>query len=175
MFRKPLLILLILPLLLTACQRAQPVPPTFQATTSRADVDIRSLPQENGVTFHIFSPKGIGDATFTLSGGDMPDTIQVRLYVDNLDQLILAYDDLRIEISAPRTGALRETLHMAGGTANLDPSSPYWVDIQPLPAEPGALLFGKPGLPASYLITLPQDFHWGNHTSFTLQWIDYYR
>ncbi len=177
MFQKTALLTLLLltALLLTAC-RQQPQPPLqFQATSMKSDADIRSVPGDNLITFHIYSPSGIGDATINLLQGDMPDTVHVRLYVKNLDYLALNYDDIAITASAPRNGPVRETLHMPTGEAKLTPDSYYWMEIQPLPAEEGGKFFGKPAQPPSYLITLPKDFQWGGHTSFSLRWIDYYR
>ena len=172
----PSLILLILPiLLLSACRQPPRSPLQIQATSVKKDVIIRSVPGDNHITFFIYSPSGIGDLTVELIQGDMPDTVQIRLFVSNLEFLSLSYDDLSITASAPREGPVRETLHMSGGEAQLTPNSYYWMDIQPLPAEEGGKFLGKPAQPPSYLITLPKDFQWGGYTSFSMRWIDYYR
>jgi hypothetical protein len=171
----PLLLLLTLPLLLTAFRKEPPPPPAFDVTSSKEDVEVRSLPDDEGVTFLIFSPTGIGDATFTLTQGNMPQPIQVRLFVKNLENLELTYGDVKIAAIATPEGVVSETLYLAGGEARIDPDSFYWVDIQPLPEEPGARLFGYPTLPPSFLITLPSDFYASGQKTFTLRWVDFYR
>ncbi|HEY79800.1 MAG TPA: hypothetical protein EYP25_09670 [Anaerolineae bacterium] len=177
MFKKtiPLILLLLTAALLSACRERPATPVRFQATSVKNDVDIRSVPGDNLVTFHIYSPSGIGDASITLLEGDMPDIVQIRLYVDNLDHLALEYDDLSITAAAKRDTSVRETLHIAASEAELTPDSAYWIEIQLLPAEEGAKLFGKPAQPPSFLISLPKDFQRTGHTRFSLRWIDYYR
>ena len=171
----PLILLLLTAALLSACRERPATPMRFQATSVKNDVDIRSVPGDNRVTFHIYSPSGIGDASIALLEGDMPDTVQIRLYVDNLDHLALEYDDLAITAAASQEGPVRETLHIAASEAELTPDSAYWIEIQPLPAEEGGKFFGVPAQPPSFLITLPKDFQWAGHTRFSLRWIDYYR
>ncbi len=170
-----LILLALAAMAISACREQPPTPVRFQATSVKTDVDIRSMPGDNEITFHIYSPSGIGDAEITLLEGDMPDHVRVRLYVKNLEHLALEYGDVTITAAAKRDAPVRETVTLPQGRADIFPDSLYWMDIQPLPAEEGGKFFGKPAQPPSYLITLPKDFQWGGYTSFTLRWIDYYR
>lgn len=189
---------IILSLLLMACGN-KAVPPTFQTSSSKEDVDIRSTyyPPEtpadikglsitdvinknvlqggDSVIFYIYNPGGIGDATIELTGGEMPKTIQARLFVNGLENLELTYGDVLIMASASANGPVVEKLRLGGGEADLAPGNPYWIDIQVLPAQEGGLFVGDPMLPASYLITLPDDFHSSQSTRFSLKWVDFYR
>ncbi len=191
-----ILLIIVMSLLLTACD--QTLPPTFQTSSTKKDVDIRSTyyPPEtsadikglsvtdvinkevikgDSVIFYIYNPSGIGDATFELTGGEMPQTVQVRLFVNGLESLELSYGDVLIMASASANGPVTEKLRLGGGEADLAPDTPYWIDIQSLPAQEGGLFIGDPMLPASYLITLPDDFHSGQSSEFALKWIDFYR
>ena len=171
-----LLLLLLSTLLLSGClQPEEPIPPKFQATSTTPDVDIRSINQKPGILFYIYSPTGIGDANIALTAGDLPETIQIRLFVSNLEHLELSYGDVTIIATANASGPQKETLQLAGGTANLSPGDFYWMNIQPLSAEDGAKFFGKPAYPPSFLITMPKDFFVSGQTSFSLRWVDYYR
>jgi hypothetical protein len=177
MFKRILMLIVLLSavgLLLTACGEDE-TPTTFQVDSTKADVDVRSTDQDGTVTFHIYSPSGIGDATIALTAGKMPETILVRLYVDGLEGLELSYGDALITVSAPANGPITEKVRLAGGEADLAPGNPYWIDIQPLPAQEGGLFIGDPMIPASYLITLPEDFHQSQQKNFHLSWIDFYR
>ena len=177
MFRRiaPLLLLfIILPLSLTACGGDEP--PSFQATSSKDDVDIRSAYADGVLTFSIFSPSGIGDASIVLTEGKMPKTVQIRLFLDGLENLEVKYDDVTIVASVATSGGGVMQKVVKGETeTEIDATSPYWLDIQPLPAKPGGVFIGEPMLPASFLITMPPDFHQSGATRFDLRWIDFYR
>ncbi len=200
MFKRVLMLILLLSvvgLLLTACGEEE-TPVTFQVSTTKSDVDVRStyyppdasidikelgvadiiegkLKRGDTVIFHIYNPSGIGDATISLTSGKMPETVLVRLYVNGLEGLELSYGDVQISASAPANGPITEKVHLAGGEADLAPDNHYWIDIQPLPAQEGGLFIGDPMIPASYLLTLPEDFHTSQSTRFTLKWVDFYR
>jgi hypothetical protein len=166
--------LIFLALFLTSCRNEAAL--GFQATSTKTDVDIRSIYEDDVVTFLIFSPKGIGDADISLSSGKMPGTVQVRLFVNGLDNLALTYDSVRITASVPNSGGpVMERVFKDGAETEIDATSPYWMDIQLLPEEPGGLFIGEPMLPASFLITLPADFHRTGAEQFFLDWVDFYR
>ena len=81
-------------LLLVAC--GEDATPTFKAQSTKEDVDIRSTYKDDVVTFQIYTASGIGDAAIELTAGKMPGTVQVRLFVDKLENLELTYGDVRI-------------------------------------------------------------------------------
>ena len=168
----PLLILM--GLLLVGCGGDNT--PTFQAQSTKEDVDIRSTYKDGVVTFNIYTASGIGDASIELVGGDMPKVVEVRLFVQGLENLELAYNDVKIIASVPTNGgAPIERVSKGGQETDIDASSPYWLDIQPLPAKEGGVFIGEPALPPSFLITLPEDFHHSQANGFELKWVDYYR
>jgi len=192
-----ILLITVMSLLLVACGN-KAVSPTFQTSSTKKDVDIRStyyppetsadtkeltitdilneeVIKDDSAIFYIYNPGGIGDATIELTGGEMPKTVQVRLFVDGLENLELSYGDVLIMASASANGPATEKLQLGGGEADLAPGNPYWIDIQALPAQEGGLFVGDPMLPASYLITLPEDFHTSQSPRFTLKWVDFYR
>ncbi len=161
-------------LFLTACGEEESL--GFQATSTKTDVDIRSTYADDVVTFLIFNPGGIGDADISLVSGKMPGTIQIRLFVNGLENLELTYDSVKITASVPTAGGpVVERVSKDGVETEIDSSSPYWVSIQPLPEEPGGLFVGEPMLPASFLITLPADFYESGAEQFSLNWVDFYR
>ena len=167
-------LLIVMSLLLTACGDNEPL--SLQATSSKDDVDIRSVYADDVLSFSIFSPSGIGDASIELTSGEMPKTVQVRLFVDGLENLEVKYDDVTIIAAVPAGGGgVKEKVVSGGSETMIDSSSPYWVDIQALPAVPGGVFVGEPALPASFMITLPQDFHDSEATRFDLKWVDFYR
>ncbi len=174
-----LLLLLIIPWLLAGCWQKvtelTPPPPRFRWESPQDGVMIRAVDGQGMVVFHIYAPEGSGQATIQRIEGTAPATIQVRLYVESLASLKLTYGEVTLIASIPETDPPQETLFLAGGQASIGPESPYWLSIQPLPPQPGAKLFGMPALPGSFLITLPQDFYWGRHTTFTLHWSDHRR
>ena len=169
-----LLILLftLMALTLTACDKDETL--SFQASSTNESVDIRSIyKEEGGVIFFIFSPEGGGDADILLRSGDMPDVVQVRLFGDGLENLELTYGEVKIIASVTPDGVVTtEKVVQNGAETDIDTSSPYWIAIQPLPAESGGIFVGEPMLPASFLITLPADFHKSGADHFTLSWGD---
>ncbi len=168
----PLLILMTV--ILAAC--GEDATPGFQAHSTKNDVDIRSSYKDGAVTFNIYSQDGIGDASMELIAGEMPDVVQVRLFVKGLENLELAYDDVTIIASVPSIGgAPIEKIKQGGKETDIDASSPYWLDIQPLPAKAGGVFIGEPALPPSFLITMPEDFHQSKVSKFELRWVDFYR
>ncbi len=174
-----LFFLLIIPWLLTGCWQKvtelTPPPPRFRWESPQEKVIIRAVNEQGSVVFHIYGAEGSGQATIQRVEGTAPATIQARLYMDSLALLKLTYGDVTILASISEADPPQETLLLAGGKAPIGPESPYWLSIQSLPPQPGAKLFGMPALPGSFLITLPQDFYWGRHTTFTLHWSDHRR
>ena len=168
-------IFILMALTLVAC--AEEELPSFQASATKSDVDIRSIYEDDAVTFFIYNPSGIGDATLTLMQGEMPETVHVRIFVQGLENLELKYDDVYIIASVPTGsgGRVIEKLVKGETEDDLDPSSPYWIEIEALPGEVGGFFFGMPARPASFLVTLPEDFHTSDATEFHLSWVDFYR
>ena len=170
-----LALLLLLALTLAACGEEEE-PTTFSVNSSKADVDVRSTLEDDTVTFYVYTPSGIGDATFTLKSGEMPDDVQVRLFVKGLENLEVSYNDVTITASVPTSGGIiLEKVSKGGQEKEINAASPYWVDIKPLPAKEGGLFVGEMMQGPSFLITLPEDFDDQDATEFTLKWIDFYR
>jgi len=168
-------ILVFITLTLAACGEEERL--AFGVESSKDDVDIRSVLEDDAITFLIYNPSGIGDANMTLKQGKMPAQVQVRIFVQGLENLELTYNDVHIVASAPTRGdgPIIEKLIKDGEETELDEASPYWLQIEALPAEPGGLFFGMPAESPSFLITLPQDFHSSGATEFNLKWVDFYR
>ncbi len=170
-------LLILLAMTLAACG-GKSEPTSFHTSSTKADVDIRSMMTDEGdaITFFVYSPSGIGDASFTLTGGEMPGNVHVRLYVKGLENLELSYDDVKITASVPTSGGPTiEKVSKGGSEQEINASSPYWIDIRPLPAETGGVFVGKMMQGPSFLITLPEDFGEQDATEFSLNWVDFYR
>jgi len=169
------LLITLMILLLAACGGDKVL--TIKASATSGDVDIRSTAADGLVTFNIYNPSGIGNADIELVAGKWPKTVQVRLFVQGLENLELSYDGVTMTAAVPTSGDghVMEKLNKRGAETEIDSSSPYWIDIQAMPAQDGAVFFGDPAWPASFLLTLPEDFHSGGYTQFSLKWIDFYR
>ncbi len=168
-------VLILMALALAACREQEPL--AFQATALKQDVDIRSIYSDGAITFLIYNPSGIGDAKITLSQGRMPQKVRVRLFVQGLENLELSYDNVKIiaSVATQNNGPVIERLAKAGEEIEINESSPYWIEIEALPAKEGGIFFGMPALPSSFLITLPDDFYDSHATEFALSWVDFYR
>jgi hypothetical protein len=114
----------------------------------------------------IESPRGIGQAAVELAGPSLPSSIVLRFHLAGLEQLEFAYAGTTITVSLLSSGDRRvlEQVVAPGMSSptTLTPASAYWMEVVSS---------------APYLIEVaaPADFFQGEHRSFSMQWIDFYR
>jgi hypothetical protein len=138
---------------------AQPEEPSFIVITKNPD-DRVDIQYEDGTSLiDIQSPTGIGDATFELESGTMPENMILRLHLKGLEgfRLMSGQD----QISASASGGENQTLNSAGQESPLQPGHPLWVEIQP----------GE----GHFEVTVPRQFIQDAGTTFEVEWIDFYR
>ena len=138
---------------------AQPGGPAFIVITKNPD-DRVDIQYEDGISLiDIQSPTGIGDATFELESGTMPENMILRLHLNGLEGFRLTSE--QDQISASASGGENQALLSAGQESPLQPGHPLWVEI-----EPGEEYFE---------VTVPRQFIQDAGTIFEVEWIDFYR
>ena len=130
-------------------------------------------------TIDVSSAGGIGGFTAALAEGDWPATVVVRLHTRGLEQLTIRYGlfDIvtgRSSNDSPDPALILYVEDEHGEVQSAPVSSyVYYPDIRVVRPQSQ-----QPKLPAPggyYEITLPPHFYQGEHPSFAMQWIDFYR
>lgn len=134
--------------------------------------------------------RGINGLTAQLAEGEWPEEVVVRLGLRGLEQLEICYGDFTITTGVSSTGDPAPPLMLSvvdedGNVQSASPSADiYYPDIRAVTPD-GATAVGplaagdKPPFPlpegSAFEIALPPHFHQGDYSSFSLQWIDFYR
>jgi hypothetical protein len=88
--------------------------------------------------FDVASPRGIGAAQITRTGGAMPQKIEFRLVLKGLERFVLIFGDERIEVNAPSSDPTRpiESSRRAGSTEDvpLHTGDALWMPVMIVPA-----------------------------------------
>lgn len=143
---------------------AQPEEPGFIVITKNTD-DRVGIQYENGTSLiDIQSPTGIGDATFELESGTMPENMILRLHLKGLEQFRLssAQDRIAASVSGGDAGQVESQALLSSGTESpLLPGNPLWMDIR---LEEGY-----------FEVIVPEEFIQNAGKTFEVEWIDFYR
>lgn len=154
--------------------RAQSGEPDFAVTTKNND-DRVSIQHDSGTAYiDVYSPRGIGSATFELEAGGMPEQVIVRLHLTGLEQFRLtsARDIVSASVSSGEQLQITQTLLSSGGESPIAPGDPLWMEIEVISGS------AEPAIPLRegyFEVLLPEEFLRQAGRSFEVQWIDFYR
>lgn len=190
-WRLPLVsVILIAGLWLGGCQRFTELQTMIAVTLDRPQEVTATVTEQDGrALIDVTDPRGINGLTARLTQGEWPTEIVIRLPLRGLEQLTIQYGDLMIATGVSSSGAPAaltiSTVDEAGNVQSASPSADiYYPDIRAVTPDGttavGPLAAGeRPAFPlpegSVFEITLPPHFHQGDHQSFSLQWIDFYR
>ena len=123
----------------------------------------------------LFSSKGIGSAGVEVTSSAMPASIIIRFHLRGLENLRFTYASTTIEgsLSSLSGRAVYETVRTGSADAPpqaIGPGSPYWMPMTVVTSQTPA-----PEQVASIEVQAPADFIEGRHTSFAIDWVDFYR
>ena len=160
----------------------------IEVTLDKPIDDRATVTTEDGrAVIDVTSAGGIGGLTATADA--WPEAVVVRLRLRGLEGLEIRYGDVTIATGVSSSGQPSAlTLSVLDEDGNVQSASPssdvYYPNIQAVTPDGttavGPLAAGqRPPFPlpegSALEITLPPHFHRGDHPSFTLQWIDFYR
>ena len=159
---------ILLSVLLASCAgasaNAQAGGPEFAITTKNTDDQINVQIEGESAIIDIQSPSGIGMAAVQLESGVMPREVILRLHLKGLEQVRLSAGDETVSasVSSAATPIISQTLLSSGVESSLLPENPAWLEIE----------VGQEGF---FEIRLPTGFLQKAGTSFTVEWVDFYR
>lgn len=114
----------------------------------------------------VTDPRGINGLTAVLSAGDWPEEIVVLLRLRGLEHLEISYGDYILT---------------TGRSSNESPNPPVTFSVRDENGDATQLPAPTSANPAirhtadGFEITLPPHFFEDDYSSFSIQWIDYYR
>ncbi len=141
------------------------------------DVTSEVALQDDELFIDIYSESGIGSATIVIPNESRPAKVILRMHLNGLEQLQMAYDDLIIEASVTSTPpySVRQSVTKDDGTVTeIDLSSPYWSEIT-IESDETESLVTIPLNSGYFELMVPADFLNGGYDSLSISWIDFYR
>jgi hypothetical protein len=164
-------------MLLAACATApqNQEPPLVRATAVGDGNSVEVTVTGRDVALDVWSNRGIGTATVELVGGAAPAALELRLNLRALEELRIEHGKGATVISlasGPGHAISQRRIEPDGSEQAIDPSSPAWLAIRIVAAEP------DPPFPLSeghIAITLPPELIAGGARTFSFQWIDFFR
>ena len=143
-----------------------------QATVKKPGDRVTEIIDDNGTTYCIRSPSGIGSAT--IERDTWPDHVSLRLHLRGLEHLSIGNGSVTIKASVLSHSGNRRLLSVAEGgqEKTLEKGSPYWADIQAFDAN-GNPIEGLPEGTGYFEMALPPALL--EAKSLTISWIDFYR
>ncbi len=151
---------------------AQSAQPEFIVFTKNPEDEVKIQAENGAAQIDIYSPSGIGAASFELESGTMPENITLRLHLTGLEgfRLTSARDQISTSISG-EANSETQTILSPGAESPLSPSDPLWIEIaivseaqKKIPLEQGY-----------FEVTVPQEFIRNAGTTFEIEWVDFYR
>lgn len=178
-------------LLLGGCARSAPPQEMIEITLDRPENSSVTTELTKGrAVIDVVDKEGINGLNARLVEGEWPEEVIIRLHLRGLESLEISYSNFTIATGVPSTGdpgspLILSVVDEAGHEQSVSPSADvYYPDIQVITPDGvtavGPLATGeRPPFPlpegSAFEITLPPHFHHGDHLSFSLQWIDFYR
>jgi len=137
--------------------------PTFRYTPLKGDPRIVFTTSNELLLIDITSPTGIGGATIDKTAGQWPPKIIMRLHLRGLEDFKFKYGAkiVEVSVSSQNNKVVREELVQAGQVTSLSAGDAYWMNVTPNPGY--------------FDIEAPADFLKSGESTFTIEWIDFYR
>lgn len=159
-------------LLLASCAAVVSQPPTYNVTPGKDDALVTYEANGGDVVVDVRSPSGIGSAQFSQTGGGVPTSVTIRLYLKGLEQLTFEYPGATVMASvSTHDGSVSESVSIQGAAERLiGPESPYWLAVT-IVAEDTTI----PLKDGYFEARVPKDFLATASREFTLRWVDFYR
>ena len=149
--------------------------PVFNVAAEGDGNELTMSAEGETVLVDVQSQSGIGSATIELVSGTFPPNIVLRLHMKGLEEFRLSYDETTItaSVSSRDSGSVIQSVTSPEeGERPITPDSPSWLDIA-IVSDPAT-----PHIPLDqgyFEITLPKGLLTGADSSFSIQWIDFYR
>ena len=149
--------------------------PVFVVATENPDDQV-SVQNENGAArIDISSPTGIGSADLVLESGAMPEAMIVRFHLRGLEQIRFtsAKDQIAASFSSSEVVTIPDQMKISeGNEIPILPGQPLWMKIEIVSEQAEKIIPLEEGF---FEVTLPKEFLQKAGTSFTIEWIDFYR
>jgi len=150
-------------------------PPVFNVTAEGDGNELTVSMEGEIVIIEVQSQSGIGSATIELVSGEFPENILLRLHVKGLEEFRLSYNETTITalVSSRDSGNVFQSLATPDeGERPITPGNPSWLEIAIVSDQ------ATPEIPLAqgyFEITLPEGLLTEADSSFSIQWIDFYR
>lgn len=131
----------------------------------------------NTVRFDIYSASGIGRATVHMLANPYPTQIVLRFHLRGLEELRFGYQTTVISVAVASIGdrVVHQQVALGAGEAqSIAPDSPYWMKTEIVMDQPPFPTSGSP-ITGYIDVELPSSFLRGEQTSFSIEWVDFYR
>lgn len=142
---------------------------TVDVTPQKPDDVIALRVEENTAVLDITSLTGIGGITAVFPHAS-PQQVVLHLHLKGLEQLRITYGDTTITAAVSHEdGSSRQSVtDSAVSEQPIDSSSPHWLNIQLVaPSDEAGTSY--------FAVVLPAHFFTAGQTSFTTEWIDFFR
>jgi hypothetical protein len=144
-------------------------------TTEGAGDEVKMVLEGETAVLDIHSETGIGGAQVQLQSGTWPPEMVLRFHLSGLEEMTLIYGEttLTLNVSSHGDNAIWQSITQNGNTEEIGPDSPYWMNVSLTAADgsPASIPLDK----GTIQVTIPKDITQSDQTSFTIQWIDFYR
>jgi len=149
--------------------------PVFRLTAEGNGNELTVSTEGETAIVDVQSQSGIGSATIKLVSGEFPENIVLRLHIQGLEEFSLSYNETTITASVSSSDSRSVFQSVASpeeGERPITPDSPSWLDITIVSDQ------ATPHIPLDqgyFEITLPKGLLTEADSSFSIQWIDFYR
>lgn len=148
--------------------------PEYHVTSNRPSSQVSVSNEANSAIIEINSDNGIGSATIKLVGGDWPQSIKMRFFLQGLEGLQFSYDETIAGLSVNTQNMILQGVSIEGEEIEpIDEESDFWMPVSFEDKEGTAVGTPVPG--GVIEVLAPTDFINGNYSEFTINWIDFYR
>ncbi len=146
----------------------------FKIVTKRPDDRVEVKSKDHKAVFIVRSPFGISNATIKRTKEQWPDKVVVQLRLKGLENVKLSTEMLKLQASVSSQNGDVRLWKDGKEDSPLDSKSPYWMEIRVLDND-GEQTKAIPLKDGCFEMELPKRFFVDNPTSFTVEWIDFYR
>jgi hypothetical protein len=176
--RRVLLMLAFMAASLAACSESaspgQETEAEYLVSSTRPSSQVTASNEGNRAIINVFSDNGIGSAAITLVSGSWPDSILMRFHLQGLENLQFLYEENRINVSVNTQNMILQSVSMEGAAEKaIDEDSDYWMTVSFMDRQGTAV--NSPVQGGVIEVEAPAAFLAGEYSTFTINWIDFYR